>query len=40
MIIDMLEDSYDMVVSKLPQAAREALGWRAEGFGQRDITRA
>ena len=26
---DMIEDSYDLVVSKLPRARREALGWRA-----------
>ena len=25
---DMVEDSYDLVVSKLPQARRRALGWR------------
>jgi predicted DNA-binding protein (MmcQ/YjbR family) len=27
MIFDMLEDSYDLVVSALPRAKREALGW-------------
>jgi predicted DNA-binding protein (MmcQ/YjbR family) len=27
-IRDMIEDSYDLVVSKLPQARRRALGWR------------
>jgi predicted DNA-binding protein (MmcQ/YjbR family) len=27
---DMVEDSYDLVVSKLPQARRRALGWRGE----------
>jgi predicted DNA-binding protein (MmcQ/YjbR family) len=26
---DMIEDSYDLVVSKLPEARRRALGWRA-----------
>jgi predicted DNA-binding protein (MmcQ/YjbR family) len=26
-IHDMIEDSYDLVVSKLPQAKRRALGW-------------
>jgi predicted DNA-binding protein (MmcQ/YjbR family) len=26
---DMIEDSYDLVVSRLPQARRRALGWRA-----------
>jgi predicted DNA-binding protein (MmcQ/YjbR family) len=25
---DMIEDSYDIVVSKLPQAKRRALGWQ------------
>ncbi len=25
---DMIEDSYDLVVSKLPRARRRALGWR------------
>jgi len=28
MIIDMIEDSYDLVVSSLPQARRHALGWQ------------
>jgi predicted DNA-binding protein (MmcQ/YjbR family) len=28
---DMIEDSYDIVVSKLPRADRRALGWHAEG---------
>ena len=28
LIKDMIEDSYDLVVSSLPQARREALGWR------------
>jgi predicted DNA-binding protein (MmcQ/YjbR family) len=27
MVIDMLEDSYDLVVSALPRATRERLGW-------------
>lgn len=27
---DMIEDSYDLVVSKLPRARRRALGWRDE----------
>jgi predicted DNA-binding protein (MmcQ/YjbR family) len=27
MVRDMIEDSYDLVVSALPRAAREALGW-------------
>jgi predicted DNA-binding protein (MmcQ/YjbR family) len=29
-IRDMVEDSYDLVVSKLPGARRRALGWRGE----------
>jgi predicted DNA-binding protein (MmcQ/YjbR family) len=28
---DMIEDSYDLVVSKLPAARREALGWDGAG---------
>ena len=28
MIADMVEDSYDLVVSRLSQARRRALGWR------------
>ena len=28
---EMIEDSYDLVVSKLPRAARTALGWCREG---------
>ena len=27
---DMIEDSYDLVVSKLPRARRRALGWRGD----------
>ena len=27
---DMIEDSYDLVVSKLPRAKRRALGWEGE----------
>jgi predicted DNA-binding protein (MmcQ/YjbR family) len=30
LIKDMIEDSYDLVVSKLPRAGREALGWRGD----------
>lgn len=30
-ISDMLEDSYDLVVSKLPLARRRALGWVMDG---------
>ena len=29
-ISDMVEDSYDLIVSKLPQAQRQALRWRAD----------
>ena len=29
-VADMIEDSYDLVVSKLPKARRRALGWRGE----------
>src|SRR5215212_9027986 len=29
-ISDMIEDSYDLVVSKLPQARRHTLGWRGD----------
>ena len=29
-IRDMVEDSYDLVVSKLPRARRRALGWRGD----------
>ncbi len=28
MIADMIEDSYDLVVSSLPRESRDALGWR------------
>ena len=28
---DMIEDSYDLIMSKLPRARRLALGWRGEG---------
>jgi predicted DNA-binding protein (MmcQ/YjbR family) len=28
---DMIEDSYDLVVSKLPRAKRLALGWTGDG---------
>jgi predicted DNA-binding protein (MmcQ/YjbR family) len=31
MITDMVEDSYDLVVSKLPRARRHALGWHRDG---------
>jgi predicted DNA-binding protein (MmcQ/YjbR family) len=29
-VADMIEDSYDLVVSKLPQATRRDLGWRGD----------
>jgi predicted DNA-binding protein (MmcQ/YjbR family) len=31
MITDMIEDSYDLVVSKLPLARQRSLGWRPPG---------
>ena len=31
MVADMIEDSYDLVVSKLPRARRRALAWRGDG---------
>jgi len=34
-ISDMIEDSYDLVVSRLPRSRRRALGWRADGSGTR-----
>jgi predicted DNA-binding protein (MmcQ/YjbR family) len=30
MISDMVEDSYDLVVSKLPRVRRQALGWSSD----------
>ena len=30
MIRDLVEDSYDLIVSKLPQERRQALGWRTD----------
>jgi predicted DNA-binding protein (MmcQ/YjbR family) len=30
LVRDMIEDSYDLVVAKLPRATRERLGWTAE----------
>jgi predicted DNA-binding protein (MmcQ/YjbR family) len=32
MIRDLIEDSYDLVVSKLPKAKRLRLGWEPEGL--------
>ena len=31
MITDMIEDSYDLIVSKLPGSRRRALGWESGG---------
>jgi predicted DNA-binding protein (MmcQ/YjbR family) len=31
MVCEMIEDSYDLVVSSLSAARRRALGWRPEG---------
>ncbi len=28
MVLDMIEDSYDLIVAALPRAAREKLGWK------------
>ena len=33
MVLDMLEDSYDLVVSALPRATRERLGWAPGDLG-------
>jgi predicted DNA-binding protein (MmcQ/YjbR family) len=33
MITDMIEDSYDLVVSRLPASRRRALGWRPTASG-------
>jgi predicted DNA-binding protein (MmcQ/YjbR family) len=30
MVLDLIEDSYDLVVAGLPRAARAALGWTGE----------
>jgi predicted DNA-binding protein (MmcQ/YjbR family) len=30
MVKDMIEDSYDLVVSRLPRAQRQALGWERD----------
>ena len=30
-IRDMIEDSYDLIVSKLPRSRRRALGWKSGG---------
>jgi predicted DNA-binding protein (MmcQ/YjbR family) len=30
LLADMIEDSYDLVVSRLPRSRRRALSWRAE----------
>jgi predicted DNA-binding protein (MmcQ/YjbR family) len=31
MIRDLIEDSYDLIVSKLPRSRRRALGWESDG---------
>ena len=31
MVKDMIEDSYDLIVSKLPRSRRRALGWESRG---------
>jgi predicted DNA-binding protein (MmcQ/YjbR family) len=31
MVADMIEDSYDLVVSALPRARQRGLGWRGQG---------
>jgi predicted DNA-binding protein (MmcQ/YjbR family) len=36
MIADMIEDSYDLVVSKLPRARRRALRWSGEASLAKD----
>ena len=33
MLRDMVEDSYDLVVSRLPASRRRALGWRGDDAG-------
>jgi len=33
LIAEMIEDSYDLVVSRLAQARRHALGWRRDEEG-------
>lgn len=30
MVCDLIEDSYDLIVSRLPRTRRRALGWRVE----------
>jgi predicted DNA-binding protein (MmcQ/YjbR family) len=34
MIKDMIEDSYDLVVSSLPPAKRHALGWHGDAYSR------
>ena len=31
LLVDMIEDSYDLVVEKLPRKTRARLGWSGEG---------
>jgi predicted DNA-binding protein (MmcQ/YjbR family) len=33
MLRDMVEDSYDLIVSRLPRLRRVALGWRSDAAG-------
>ena len=37
-VSDMVEDSYDLVVSALPASRRRALGWRADALRQASST--
>jgi predicted DNA-binding protein (MmcQ/YjbR family) len=34
LVRDLVEDSYDLVVSALPKRTREELGWAPEGAGR------
>jgi predicted DNA-binding protein (MmcQ/YjbR family) len=33
LVADMIEDSYDLVVSRLPRSSRRALGWSGDALG-------
>ncbi|KMS88436.1 MmcQ/YjbR family DNA-binding protein [Prauserella rugosa] len=37
MVLDLIEDSYDLVVAGLPRATRERLGWKA--LAEENVTR-
>jgi predicted DNA-binding protein (MmcQ/YjbR family) len=39
MLRDMIEDSYDLILSRLPRSRREALGWDAETRDTRRVSR-